>query len=119
MSAFSFVDLIGPTDGPPTIRIRACIRTLRTDEGGRKSSIRSGYRPNHNFGAPEAREFYIGQVTVLGREAVQPGEICEAVVEFINAQGLAAHLVVGRLWRIQEGPRLVATAEVLEVSREA
>ena len=48
MSAFSFADRISP--GAPSIRVRAMLSFLSTEEGGRKTEAFSGYRPNHNFG---------------------------------------------------------------------
>jgi elongation factor Tu len=119
MSGFVFFDILEPTDGPPTLRVRAQLHAHRTDEGGRQRSIHSGYRPDLNFGSPESREFYVGAVTWPDDAVVRPGESREVVVEFINARGLAEQLAVGRSWRIQEGSRLVATAKVLEIMREA
>jgi len=91
---------------------------LRSDEGGRTGGIRSGYRPNHNFGEADDQVFYIGQIEFEGRETIEPGESREVLVTFISGPGLELALQPGRRWRIQEGPRLVATAVLLEVLSE-
>ena len=105
------MDVIG--DEP--IRVLARISVLRTEEGGRRGAFKAPYRPNHNFGDATNHIFYIGQVEVPEGVWVQPGEVAELVVTFVNVRGLLEKLRVGRRWRIQEGPKLVATGEVLEL----
>ena len=116
MSAFAFVDLMYSEPQPP-LAVKARLSFVRTEDGGRQSEIRSGYRPNHNFGSPDGREFYIGQVD-FGDGGIQPGESREVVIRFIAGPGLKERLHVGQAWRIQEGPKLVATGTVLEVLGE-
>jgi translation elongation factor EF-Tu-like GTPase len=113
MSAFSFVDKI--TANQPSIRVRASLSFLSTEEGGRQTPAFSGYRPNHNFGEPSGREFYIGQITFERSESILPGESKEVGIEFLNGPGLMDALRSGRPWRIQEGPKLVATATLIEI----
>jgi elongation factor Tu len=103
--------------GPP-ILVRAILRLLRREEGGRRSGIRSGYRPNHNFGGPDDREFYVGQVDFDGDDPIELGNSREVSVRFISGPGLRDKLQAGRTWRIQEGGRLVGEATVLEVRHE-
>jgi elongation factor Tu len=73
------------------------------------------YRPNHNFGGPDDRQFYIGQVQVPEGEVVQLGETRNLGGWFLNGPGLSELLQVGCQWRVQEGKKLVANAEILEV----
>ncbi|MNT80395.1 hypothetical protein D3C72_2198460 [compost metagenome] len=49
---------------------------------------------------------------------MHPGETRNLEVLFLNGPGLTDLLHVGRRWRIQEGEKLVANAEVLEVLNE-
>ena len=88
---------------------------LSTEEGGRKTEAFSGYRPNHNFGGPSAREFYVGQITFPLDESLKPGQSKEVEIEFLNGPGLMDSLRSGKPWRIQEGPKLVATAALIEI----
>ena len=110
MSAFSFVDKMSANE--PPIRVRALLSFLSTEEGGRQTPAFSGYRPNHNFGEASGREFYIGQITFARSESILPGESKEVDIEFLNGPGLMRS---GRSWRIQEGPKLVATATLIEI----
>lgn len=113
MSAFAFTDLLGPVDPKPA-RVLARISVLDTDKGGRSTPFKSQYRPNH-FGGPEDNRFYVGQVEFSDAAMIHPGEVREVVITFLNGPGLADLLHVGRTWRIQEGAKLVATGEVLQV----
>src|ERR1700733_11613922 len=113
MGVFSFVDKMSANE--PPIRVRALLTFLSTEEGGRQSPAFSGYRPNHNFGEASGREFYIGQITFARSESILPGESKEVDIEFLNGPGLMDALRSGRSWRIQEGPKLVATATLIEI----
>jgi translation elongation factor EF-Tu-like GTPase len=112
MEPFSFTDLM---DRGPAIEVLARVSMLRTEDGGRTKPFTAPYRPNHNFGSSEGAEFYVGQVEVPPGVQVQPGETRELAIKFLNGPGLPQLLRVGRTWRIQEGSRLVATAEVIAV----
>lgn len=116
MEPFSFVDQL--EEGAPR-RVVARVSFLATEEGGRRGPCLGPYRPNHNFGGPDDRWFYIGQLQIPEGEVVSPGETRTLEVLFLNGPGLTECLHVGRRWRIQEGPKLVANAEVLEVRGEA
>jgi translation elongation factor EF-Tu-like GTPase len=118
MRAFGFTDVLEPKGDKP-IRVLARISLLRTEDGGRKGPFTASFRPNHNFGGPSNRIFYVGQVEVPEGTWVQPGETRDLVVTFINAGALPDLLQVGRTWRIQEGAQHVATGEVLALLAEA
>jgi len=112
MEPMSFVDLL---DSGEPIQVLAKVSFLSAAQGGRSSPLPTSYRPNHNFGQAESREFYIGQVELPLGISVNPGESHSLVVTFLSGRGLSGLLKVGRTWRIQEGAKLVATAEVLEI----
>jgi len=114
MSAYAAADLI-PTGPEPPVKVRAVLSLRTEDNGGRRTGIRSGYRPNHNFGDSDNRRFYVGQVNFGNTELINPGESREVLIEFLRGPGLTEVLKVGVTWRIQEGPKFVATARVLEV----
>jgi translation elongation factor EF-Tu-like GTPase len=88
---------------------------LSTEEGGRKTEAFSGYRPNHNFGEPSGREFYVDQIIFPLNESIKPGQSKKVDIEFLNGPGLMDALRSGKPWRIQEWPKLVATAELIEI----
>jgi elongation factor Tu len=112
MNAFVFTDVLEPAGKEP-IRVLARISVIRTEDGGRQGPFTKSYRPNHNFGGPEDRVFFIGQVEVPEGEWIYPGETRDLPIAFLNVRGLQELLHVGRTWRIQEGGKLVATAQLL------
>jgi translation elongation factor EF-Tu-like GTPase len=115
-SFFFFDELRSAGDTP--IRVLARIHVLSSEEGGRRDPFTARYRPNHNFGTPENRHFFIGQVEIPDGEWIHPGETRELVITFLNVVGLAELLTVGRCWRIQEAGQLVANAEVISILPE-
>ncbi|MEW6688556.1 MAG: hypothetical protein AB1452_05620 [Pseudomonadota bacterium] len=104
--------------GSDQIKVRAVFTFVPSTEGGRVGPAKSGYRPQHNFGAPDDRLMQIGKVDFEGKSEVHPGESANAIVTFLANPDLLAKLQVGREWRVQEGLRLVAKAKVTEVLRE-
>lgn len=101
--------------GDELIRVLARVQVLATAEGGRSGPFTANYRPNHNFGGAENRSFFMGQVEVPEGEWVYPGETRELTITFANVVGLREQLTPGRRWRMQEGWRLIATAELLSL----
>jgi translation elongation factor EF-Tu-like GTPase len=116
MEAFAFVDLLEP--GEP-IKVLARVSVLSIEDGGPSQPISKSFRPNHNFGEAQDNQFYIGQVEVPESTLVHPGETRELMVTFLNGPGLNELLHQGKTWRIQEGSKLVAQAEVLRRQGEA
>ena len=110
MEVTNYTDALEP--GEP-IRVLARISFLSTEEGGKTRAFTKGYRPNHNFGKPEENKFYIGQIEVAENVWIQPGETHDLGITFLPGPGLNELLGVGRVWRIQEGSKLVASAQVL------
>jgi hypothetical protein len=111
MSVFSFSDVFD--DGPPrTVLARVLINAREL--GGRDLPSGAIFRPNHNFGDESNRAFYIGQVQVP-EDGQRAGETRVVTILFLNGEGLDQLLHVGRQWRLQSGPNLIGTAEVLEV----
>jgi hypothetical protein len=97
------------------INVRARISFLASDEGERTADVRSTYRPLHNFGGPDNREMWFGQIRLDANDKISPGESREVLIQFNTEPTLLAELKPGRMWRLQEGLQLVATAKVIEV----
>jgi len=99
--------------------IRARIRLLRTEDGGRSSAIRGGssYRPNHNFFGPANREMAVAPIDLPAGTTLQPGETIDLELTFINWAWPQTELRPGREWLIQEGAHVVGTGTVLHASR--
>ncbi|MDF2476762.1 MAG: hypothetical protein K0S24_2245 [Sphingobacterium sp.] len=95
--------------------VKARIKLVPTEHGGRKSGIISGYRPNHVFEyTPEGKlcQTYIGDINFEG-ENVMPGEERIATVRFLLVKELEQYLTKGRKWWLHEGPNIIGEAEVL------
>lgn len=113
---YSFNDNLDVIDDKP-IKITAKVSLFKTEEGGRHTPVVGGvaFRPNHNFGSAENRNFYIGQINFEKDDLVKPGEERTVEIVFLNVGGLRELLRIGTGWRIQEGPTLIAMGEVLKV----
>ena len=116
------VDVIGGTLGPNSAQpvvVEATVTLLSEREGGKSRPITAPYRPNHNFGGPDNLVMYIGQVDIPRGEWMRPGETRSLQITFLNGPGLAEKLTPGTKWRLQEGRRLIGTAEVIRLVRAA
>ena len=82
--------------------VEAEIFLRTTEEGGRKTPIKTGYRPNHFFDGFG----YMGSIN-FENEWLYPGCHQKAQVCFIDVVELREKLVVGREWLIQEGSHVL------------
>lgn len=99
------------------ICVRARIKLLTSEEGGRKSPLLGGvsYRPIHNFFEPDDRNITDGFIEIPKGAVFKPGQSFETEIKFWYWPGLDGQIYPGREWRVQEGGRLVAKGTVLEV----
>lgn len=97
------------------IHVMASVTLLATDSGGRTSSIRGSYRPNHNFFGPENREMTIGFIDLPDGVELQPGHSIEVPISFWSWPRIAGEIHTGREWTIQEGSKVVGFGKVIEV----
>jgi translation elongation factor EF-Tu-like GTPase len=89
----------------------ARIRLLKTEEGGRVSCVRSGYRPNIRFGA-----LYTDvALTLWDRQQAYPGDDCEVGVTFVNLDYIREYLVTGASSKLMEGSRKVGEGTCLSI----
>ena len=95
------------------IVVKARIRLLSADEGGRTLPVYGRYRPNHGFFDNDRSEMMIGQID-FGTVPCHPGETRDVTIEFLDAPELNDLLQNGREWRIQEGDRLIGVGLVIE-----
>ena len=124
-SVRGLVDLIAILDGlahngsmaRDQVRVKARIRFLSTEEGGRRSPLQGGgsYRPNHNFFGPDAREMCMGFIELADGEQVAPGDTIQKDLTLTIFPAVQPDIIEGRNWRIQEGGQLVAVGTILKV----
>lgn len=91
--------------------IEVVMTFLRTDEGGRKMPIFSGYRPQFYYAGGEGD----AQHTYLGVEQVNPGDTVTAQLMFYRPQNHVGKIAVGIEFLIREGDRTVATGKVTKI----
>lgn len=100
------------------IIVKAKIRLRPTAEGGRMTSIKTGYRPNHVFeqtNDPRLIRAYMGEVQFTDQEFIQLGEVKTVIVRFLRNPEIDKYIHVGRKWFIYEGSRFVGEGEIIEL----
>jgi translation elongation factor EF-Tu-like GTPase len=99
------------------IIVKAKITMKPTEEGGRQSGFKSGYRPNHVFELPDDLrnlKAYIGDIQFAGQELIEPGETKIVTVRFLKIADIDNYITVGRKWFINEAAKTVGFGEILE-----
>ena len=92
------------------IDVIANIHLMCGHEGGRKTFIRSGYRPNIRFGDAV---YVDGAITFSDREKVFPGDQCRVKIRFPKPEFVKKYLTVGTTFDIHEGAHKVGEGKIL------
>ncbi|MEV6621145.1 hypothetical protein AB0M83_27955 [Amycolatopsis sp. NPDC051106] len=94
--------------------IRARLRLVTTEQGGRHTAIHSGYRAHWAFPSDVHRERHDAPLTLEGRKTLAPGN--EAMIRLHPlAPDLWPPISAGLRLSMLEGPRLVGLADVVNV----
>jgi translation elongation factor EF-Tu-like GTPase len=99
------------------IIVKAIITMKTTEEGGRQSGFKSGYRPNHVFEFPDDLKnlkTYIGDIQFDDQELIEPGEAKVVTVRFLKIPQVEKYIKVGQKWFINEAARTLGFGEILE-----
>ena len=99
------------------IIVKAKITMKTTEEGGRKSGFKSGYRPNHIFELPNDLKnikTYVGDIQFNDQELILPGETKIVTVRFLKMPQIEKYIKVGQKWFINEAARTLGFGEILE-----
>jgi len=86
---------------------------LSTDAGGRKTPVRSGFRPDHDFGL--IGELHGAQHEYPEQGWVAPGTSATAFLWLIAPDLQKGRFYPGLKFTVQEGPRVVGNGEVVAV----
>ncbi|CAN5768919.1 hypothetical protein BH11BAC3_BH11BAC3_04790 [soil metagenome] len=100
------------------IIVKAKITMKTTEEGGRQSGFKSGYRPNHVFELSDDLKnlkTYIGDIQFDDQELLEPGETKIVTVRFLKMPQVEKYINVGQKWFINEAAKTVAFGEIIEV----
>lgn len=98
------------------ILIKAKLKLKTAEEGGRKTGIISGYRPNHVFeysDSGQLMETFIGDIVFDDMPTIEPGEEKEVTVRFLINQKIEKYLDKGTIWWIHEGANQIGQAEII------
>ena len=93
-------------------------RLTPTQDGGRKTSIVSGYRPNVIVKSATGDDVIFGLAELDLAQPVQPGASSRGVLRFDQSISplVRTHLRVDSEFALSEGKWIVATARVLSLS---
>ena len=99
---------------PPDIE--AEITYLSSEAGGKKNSVRSGYRPTHDFGVEGMFNDAHHEYEV---ESVAPGETAMAQLWLLAPEYQVGRLFPGFRFTVHEGPHLVAHGVIVNVINQS
>ncbi|MBL7789729.1 MAG: hypothetical protein JNL75_07895 [Chitinophagales bacterium] len=81
-----------------------------TDEGGRLTPAKSGYRPQVKFDFTEMQTS--GQQTFIDKDTVFPGDTVEAKIKILSPDYFAGCLTEGMQFEFREGATVIGTGEI-------
>lgn len=81
-----------------------------TDEGGRQTPAKSGYRTQVKFDFTEMQTS--GQQTFIGKDTVFPGDTVEAKIKILSPDYFAGSLTEGMHFEFREGATVIGTGEI-------
>lgn len=104
---------------PPFFEIKSNLKLIETINGGRKTSIQNGYRPDHVFEYEKSgiiKYAFIGDIQLGSLKELNPGEQAKVSVRFLTHQPIEQYLKIGNKWWIHEGPIKIGTGEILDIN---
>lgn len=112
----SYCDPEYDTATPSLIVVKATLKMKATEEGGRRTPLVSGYRPDHVFEYKNEKvmQAFIGDIQFEGMP-VKPGEERIVKIRFLAGQRIEPYLTVGRKWWIHEAEKQLGSAEILHI----
>jgi elongation factor Tu len=91
----------------------AILKYRTTEEGGRTTPARSGYRPQLKFSFEEIQTS--GQQVFIGKDTVRPGESVEAEITMVSPHIFKGRLSCGMVFEFREGDRVMGTGQIIEL----
>lgn len=92
------------------------LQYLTTEQGGRKTPAKSGYRPQVKFDFTEMQTS--GQQTFIDKELVSPGENIKAKIKILSPDYFAHSLSDGMEFEFREGETLIGTGKIEYIVNE-
>lgn len=95
------------------MHVEANIRFLTTQEGGRKTPVRSGYAAQF-YVDDQNRSVHLTFPDLQPREQIVLGKFYRASLVFLDSRKFVESLTIGTQFKIKEGARTVATGEITQ-----
>ena len=93
----------------------AQIRLATTEENGRRSGIRTGYRPQFRFDGQDND----AELMLVDHDTLDPGETGTVLLRFFVPDLQKGRLSVGAMFHLAEGKKIVATGYIAEIITSA
>lgn len=87
-----------------------------TEQGGRKTAAKSGYRPQIKFEFEEMQTS--GEQTFIGRGLVFPGDIVDAEIKILSVDYFANKLAENMEFEFREGTKIIGTGKIKHIINE-
>ena len=86
-----------------------------TEKSGKKSYVKSGYRPHIEF---ENYPEYLtsGKQTYIGKDIVYPGETIKAEIGILGTEFFSERLFEGMKFKFCEGRRIIGLGKILKIN---
>ena len=91
----------------------AILKYRTTEEGGRSTSVKSGYRPTIKF--PFSTMQTSGMQNFINKDYVMPGETIEAEIRILSVDFLKYQLYENLEFDFREGNRIIGTGKIIKV----
>jgi len=88
----------------------AKLKYRTTEQGGRQTPAKSGYRPQVKFDFTEIETS--GQQTFISKEIVSPGDTVDAKIKILSPDYFAGSLTEGMHFEFREGATVIGTGEI-------
>ena len=94
----------------------AYLKYRTTDEGGRMTPAKSGYRPQVCFDFEKSTSS--GRQIFINKEWVTPGESVEAEITLLSPQIFENQLYEGLKFKFTEGSKIIGIGEILKIENK-
>ena len=94
----------------------AYLKYKTTEEGGRMTAAKSGYRPQISFDFEKSTSS--GRQIFINKEWVFPGESIEAEITLLSPQIFEKKLYEGLEFKFIEGSKTIGTGEILKIENK-
>jgi elongation factor Tu len=91
----------------------ATLKFHTTEEGGRRSPAKSGYRPQIKFAFEEMQTS--GQQIFIEKEMVYPGDTVKSQITMASPMIFKGRLSCGMSFEFREGARVLGTGQIIKI----